>query len=172
MIREHGSLGFNSGHFFSRKGIFDFDKFQLALHAAQPFAEQFQDRGDQGFLNFAVDHLGVSQTRMTLLVPDLADKQWCEQKFKQVDGCWRIDGPGHSEDGKRLCLIHWSGHSLPGWHLPNRSFYYHYRGLGLSWAGKLKLRTRDFCRHHSRPLRPLLDRLRIFGGKIRRSIAG
>ncbi len=170
MIRDHGSLGFNSGHFFSRLGVFDLEKFQTAVRAAQPLAHLFQDRGDQGFLNFAVDHLGIPQTRMTTLIPDLADKQWCEQRFKKTHNRWLIDRPGDPQDGKQLFLIHWAGFNIPGWEIPNRHLYYHYRGLGLSWFGKQKLRTRDFTRHHSRPLRPLIDKLRIFGGKVRRKI--
>jgi len=170
MIHEHGSLGFNSGHFFSRTGVFDLEKFRLALRAAQPLAEQFQDHGDQGFLNFAVDHLGIPQTRMNCLLPELADKQWCEQRLKHVAGFWQIDRPGHAENGKQLCLIHWSGYSLPGWQLPNRRFYYHYRGYGLSWTGKQKLYARDFWQYYSRPLTPLLNRARVLGGRLRASI--
>ncbi len=170
MIREHGSLGFNSGHFFSRLGVFDLEKLQSAMRAAQPLAHLFQDRGDQGFLNFAVDHFGVPQTRMTRLLPGLADKQWCEQRFKKSGPRWIIDRPGDVEDGKQICLIHWSGYNLPGWHIPNRAFYYRYRGLGLSAVEKQKLLARDFWRHHSRPLRPFLDRVRIRAGGVRRRL--
>lgn len=168
MIREHGSLGFNSGHFFSRRGALDLARLQFAGAAARPFAGHFQDRGDQGFLNFAVDHLRLPQVRMNSLVPALADKQWGEQKLRRQDGRMVIDRPGHGEDGKHLALIHWSGHSRPGWHLPNRALYYHYHGLGKSGLTALRHRTGDGWAHYLARLRPLYYRARIFAGRARR----
>ncbi len=172
MIRDHGSIGFNSGHFFSRRGAFTLATFQAAFRHAQPQANLFQDRGDQGFLNYAVDYLGIPHARMPALVPGLADKQWCEQRLRHHDGAWRIDRPGDPEHGRHLVLLHWAGYNLPGWHLPNRAIYYDYLLADRPPHQRLTVPLRDFTAHALKPLRPALDRLRVALGRVRQKLRG
>lgn len=172
MIQQHGSLGFNSGHFFSSNSVFTLGEFWTAANEARPVAEQFQDRGDQGFLNFAVDVLGKKQIRMTSVLPDLADKQWCEQKMVRRGGEWHLARPSPQAPtpGTRLALIHWSGYHSPGWRLPNRHIYYHYRRAAAPGLQTWLLPVKDFTREKSAPIKAWLQRLRIAAGRVRRSL--
>lgn len=168
MIHEHGSVGFNAGHFFSRKGVFALGTFRAAARAAQPWVGQFQDRADQGFLNFAIDHFRKDQARLPVLVNDLADKQWASQPVRRVAGTWRLNKPGNESHGKRLVLIHWSGCHHAGWHLPNRSIFYRHLLADRPVFDHVAVPFRDFAEYYMAPFRSRFNAFRVTAGRWRR----
>lgn len=172
MINDHGSVGFNSGHFVSRRGILELTDFENLARDASLLEASFQDKADQGFLNFVIDEKRIDQVRFPDVMPTLADKQWANQKLEKRAGTWFLRGQSSVGNEKRLVLIHYSGCGRPSWGMPNRWIYYRYLLHGRSFWCRQRVLAHSMFRHYWGPVAKRLVSTRITLGRLRRWMLG
>jgi hypothetical protein len=125
MIARYHSKAFNSGCWFSRRGLFDWEQMNKLTMQAQPFKEAFFQR-DQSLLNYYCEVSGVKMELFSDLMPEYHRENFCGNIHpKEVDGRW-VEGQGKKE-GYPICLIHFAGQVLPSPSMPCYRVYLNYR---------------------------------------------
>lgn len=128
-VIEGRGRGFNSGRWFSRKGLFSERDFLSAADVCENNRSQMNARNtDQFFLNYLCDSLKVRMAQL----PDL-DSRYCSVAWARQPGyvyesqgrfCrWDHGGLDHK---KLVPFLHWAGIGLsPA--MPEANWFYHFR---------------------------------------------
>jgi hypothetical protein len=89
--------------------------------------DQFEDPGDQGFINYWVDDSDLKVQAVSEVMPDVYDWNWAGSTLStgRRDMFEVADKTGVFE-GKRFAMIHWAGFGLVSY-MPNRELFLKYR---------------------------------------------
>ena len=144
MVQKHGSVGFNTGHFLSRKGLFTIEQVRALAMEVYPHLPDFLQT-DQTFMNYCVD---ICYPRCIadahVLIPNLGCT-WA--------GC---DAPDHTPAVRALKglpeneadsvvawipFLHWAGYGL-SMEMPYRDVFLHYSSFWDTSDFEAYLRTK------------------------------
>jgi hypothetical protein len=131
MVPQYGSPAYNSGAFFSRRGIITESEIFAAADNAIAICDGFADALEQPFLNYVTDISRLRYADISSLAPDLATVIWVRQPFIYN---WKTDMAKNSE-GKPMPFIHWPGCAYPTMVKPE--FFLRHRTRGLSLPARL-----------------------------------
>lgn len=110
MIRDHGSVGFNSGVWIARAGLLDRTALAACAKSALPFREELQCV-DQGFFNYLADTSGWRKAALPDLAPELSRENWAFFDYEPTGTGYRLRAHDFVQENARLILLHWAGFS-------------------------------------------------------------
>lgn len=118
---------FNAGFLVSRRRILDLPHILALGERTRLVKDQFADAGDQGFLNYWIDHSDLTVQSVADMIPDVYDWNWADATYftGQRDMYEIADRTGTFE-GKRFAMIHWAGFGVSG-RMPHRELFLKYR---------------------------------------------
>lgn len=138
MVPEYGSPAYNSGAFFSRRGVLSDAEIFAAADKATTVCEDFSIGGEQPFLNYVTDISRLRYADVSSLAPDLGVVIWARQPFTYDSST----DTAINADGKPMPFIHWAGCGHPLMVRPQ--IYLRHRTYGLSFPERIGYRARFY----------------------------
>jgi len=111
MVAERGSRGFNSGAFGGCRDLLTPEDLRQAVVSARDVEGEFAHRGDQTFLNYAIDISDATPVSYGDVIPGVAHS-WAGRRFEPTpSGLVEKLAPGAAPTGTAP-LLHWAGFDL------------------------------------------------------------
>jgi hypothetical protein len=152
-----GSRGFNAGVWMGRRhGVALPDVLGRFADEAEPLKADFAPTWDQPFMNYCVDHAGLTRATFAELFPEPHHCLWGGEQLALRPG----ERPGAvvTPDGRQVILAHWAGFGV-GTRMPYRWLFEQYRFRGRPFA-KVAWRVGHRLAPATRVFRRAVGRLR------------